>query len=43
MRPPGRTVLRFRLVDGHVHAIVDVDGPEAASVDVRNLVPLNDL
>jgi hypothetical protein len=39
----GRTTLRFRVIDGDLHAVVEVDGYEVASVDVRNLVPLDDL
>ncbi len=39
----GRTVLRFREIGGDVHAVVEIDGYEVAAVDVRNLVPLDDL
>ncbi len=39
----GRTSFRFEERDGDLHALVEVDGYQVASVDVRNLVSLDDL
>ncbi len=39
----GRTRLQFRTIDGDLWALVEVDGNRIAQVDVRNLVPLDDL
>ena len=39
----GRTALAFRERDGALWAVVEIDGHEIAHVDVRQLVPLDDL
>ena len=39
----GRTALGFRERGGAVWAVVTIDGAEVAEVDLRNLVPLDDL
>ncbi len=39
----GRTRLEFQTIDGDLWALVEIDGNRVAQVDVRNLVPLDEL
>jgi hypothetical protein len=39
----GRVTFRFTEVDGIPHAVVTVAGHALAQVDIRNIVPLDDL
>ena len=39
----GKTEIRFENRDGFPHVVVAIDGYDVTAVDIRNLIPLDDL